>query len=119
MFAVPKKGRMMEKCLKFLEAAGLEYTRPDRVDVALVNNLPIMLAFLPAADIAQYVGEGNVDMGITGEDIVAESGVSVRTALKLGFGKCKLALQVPEEHANEPLSAYVGARIVTSFTGVA
>ena len=60
----------------------------------MVTNLPITLVFLPASDIAQYVGEGNVDIGITGEDIVAESGVAVTTALKLGFGKCKLALQV-------------------------
>merc|ERR1711871_432830 len=103
----------------FVEAAGLEFTRPERVDVAMVTNLPITLVFLPASDIAQYVGEGNVDIGITGEDIVAESGVTVTTALKLGFGKCKMALQVPEEHGARPLSDYVGARIVTSFPTIA
>jgi len=119
IFAVPKKGRMSDKCIKFLEAAGLEYTRPDRVDVAHVNNLPITIVFLPASDIATFVGEGNVDIGITGEDIVAESGVSVTVALKLGFGKCRLALQVPEEHVDKQLSDYVGARIVTSFPNIA
>merc|ERR1711871_965987 len=103
----------------FVEAAGLEFTRPERVDVAMVTNLPITLVFLPASDIAQYVGEGNVDIGITGEGIVAESGVTVTTALKLGFGKCKMALQVPEEHGARPLSDYVGARIVTSFPTIA
>ena len=118
LIGVPKKGRMSEKCLKFLEAAGLEYTRPERVDVAMVTNMPITLVFLSASDIAQYVGEGNVDIGITGEDIVAESGVNVNVAMKLGFGKCKLALQVPAEHVNKPLGAYVGSRVVTSFTNV-
>jgi ATP phosphoribosyltransferase len=118
LFAVPKKGRMSEKCLKFLEAAGLEYHRPERVDVAQCTNLPITLVFLPAADIAQYVGEGNVDMGITGEDIVAESGLSVNIGMKLGFGKCKLALQVPEQHKDAPVAAYVGSRIVTSFPNI-
>ena len=83
MFAVPKKGRMSEKCLKFLEAAGLEYTRPDRVDVALCTNLPITLVFLAASDIAAFVGEGNVDLGITGEDIVAESGHSVEVRVRV------------------------------------
>ena len=39
--------------------------------------------------------------------------------LKLGIGKCKLALQVPDEHKNQPLSSYVGARIVTSFPKIA
>lgn len=66
-FCLPFQGRIAEKCLKFLAAAGLEYDRPDRVDVALVHNMPITILFLPAADIAQYVGEGNVDLGITGE----------------------------------------------------
>ena len=119
-FAVPKKGRFSEKCLKFLEAAGLEYTRPDRVDVAVVDNMPITLVFLPAKDIAQYVGEGNVDIGMTGEDMVAEAQVSVHVALKLGFGKCRLALQVPNEHATTKRAGdYQGARIVTSFPNVA
>merc|ERR1719424_941261 len=38
--------------------------------------------------------------------------------MKLGFGKCKLALQVPEEHKNAPVAAYVGSRIVTSFPNI-
>jgi hypothetical protein len=39
--------------------------------------MPITLVFLPAADIAAYVGEGNVDMGITGQDIIAETRAEV------------------------------------------
>ena len=96
LIAIPKKGRMHEKCLKFLEAAGLEYERPDRVDVAMCTNMPIKIVFLPASDIAMFVGEGNVDVGITGEDIIAESEQIVHVNLKLGFGKCRLGLQVPE-----------------------
>ncbi|KOO27671.1 ATP phosphoribosyltransferase [Chrysochromulina tobinii] len=119
LIAIPKKGRMHEKCLKFLEAAGLEYERPDRVDVALCTNMPIKIVFLPASDIAMFVGEGNVDVGITGEDIIAESEQIVHVNLKLGFGKCRLGLQVPEEHKGQPLSAYVGSRIVTSFPNIA
>ena len=46
---------------------------------------------------------------------VEESGLAVTVQLKLGIGKCNLSLQVPSEHADKPLSAYVGARIVTSF----
>jgi len=119
LFAIPKKGRMSEKCLRFLEAAGLEYNRPERVDVAICTNMPITLVFLAASDIAAFVGAGNVDLGITGEDIVEESGQAVEVKLKLGFGKCRLALQVPIEHAKQPLSAYVGSRIVTSFPNTA
>eukprot|EP00316_Scyphosphaera_apsteinii_P011583 CAMPEP_0119323198 /NCGR_PEP_ID=MMETSP1333-20130426/60256_1 /TAXON_ID=418940 /ORGANISM="Scyphosphaera apsteinii, Strain RCC1455" /LENGTH=737 /DNA_ID=CAMNT_0007330591 /DNA_START=15 /DNA_END=2228 /DNA_ORIENTATION=+ len=117
--AVPKKGRMHETCLRFLEAAGLEYKRPERVDLAEVTNMPITLVFLPAADIAQYVGEGNVDLGITGEDIVAETGVSVTTEMTLNFGKCRLSVLVPKEKQSVSIEAYAGARIVTSFMNVA
>ena len=118
MFGVPKKGRLNERCLKFLEAAGLDYHRPDRVDVAQVTNLPITLVFLPAADIAQYVGEGDVDLGITGEDIIAETGARVNLEMKLGFGKCKLAVQVPKAHKDAPIGQYAGARVVTSFPNI-
>ena len=94
LFAIPKKGRLKEKCDELLRGAGIKYHRPDRTDVATVEGLPLKLVFLPAADIATYVGEGNVDMGITGEDVVAETDIEVVTKMKLGFGKCKLALQV-------------------------
>ena len=92
--------------------------RPERVDVALVRNLPITLVFLPAADIAKYVGEGNVDLGITGEDIIAEAGVSVEREMALGFGSCRLSLLVPTQHASARASDYAGCRIVTSFPEV-
>ena len=81
LFAVPKKGRLYDKCLKLLEGAGLEYDRPHRLDVAHCTSLPVTLVFLPAADIATYVGEGNVDIGITGVDVVRESDEEVDTIL--------------------------------------
>ena len=86
--------------------------------MALVRNLPITLVFLPAADIAKYVGEGNVDLGITGEDIIAEAGVSVEREMALGFGSCRLSLLVPTQHASARASDYAGCRIVTSFPEV-
>ena len=53
------------------------------------------LVFLPAADIAQFVGNGNVDLGITGLDVLAESQMTgkVRELLPLGFGRCRLCIQ--------------------------
>ena len=81
LFAVPKKGRLYEKCLKLLEGAGLDYDRPHRLDVAHCTSLPVTLVFLPAADIATYVGEGNVDIGITGIDVVQEAMEDVDTIL--------------------------------------
>ena len=75
------------------------------------------LVFLPAADIATYVSEGNVDLGITGEDIIAECGAekSVDILEYLDVGRCKLCFQVPLNSPYTKPEQLVGKRIATSF----
>ncbi len=73
------------------------------------------LVFLPASDIATYVGEGNIDLGITGQDICGESESKVVELLKLGFGKCKLGVQTPIADQIKSPEDLAGKRIVTSF----
>ncbi|CUA75282.1 ATP phosphoribosyltransferase [Rhizoctonia solani] len=117
LFAIPKKGRLYEKSIQLLQGADIQYTRSHRLDVALVRNLNIALVFLPAADIPRFVGEGNVDLGITGQDVILEAEMDTLTTqvLKLGFGKCKLQVQVPERGEFQQVGGLVGKRIVTSF----
>ncbi|CEL56868.1 ATP phosphoribosyltransferase [Rhizoctonia solani AG-1 IB] len=117
LFAIPKKGRLYEKSIQLLQGADIQYTRSHRLDVALVRNLNIALVFLPAADIPRFVGEGNVDIGITGQDVLLEAEMEGLTTqlLKLGFGKCKLQVQVPERGEFGQVDSLVGKRIVTSF----
>lgn len=98
-----------------LKGAGIEFRRESRLDVALCVELPITLVFLPAADIAKYVGDGNVDIGITGLDVVKESMVEVDHVMDLGFGKCKLCVQAPIAKHISDVSVLAGQRIVTSF----
>lgn len=119
LFAVPKKGRLHDKILKLLDGAGLDYYRPARVDIAVCSSLPVTLVFLPASDIATFVGEGNIDVGITGQDIVAESQVPVVELMKLGFGKCKLDVQAPVKDGISSPAQLAGKRIVTSFPVIA
>lgn len=66
--------------------------------------------FLPAADIPSFVGKGNVDLGITGHDVILEAGMSehVTEALRLGFGKC--ALQV--NHLSLVFQIYIGTHYI-------
>ena len=73
--------------------------------------------FLPASDIPSFVGKGNVDLGITGHDVILEAKMSdhVTEELKLGFGKCSLQVQVPEKGPIQTVKALAGKRIVTSF----
>lgn len=115
LFAVPKKGRMYETVSKLLAGSGIEYKRKDRLDIAHCTNLPLSIVFLPAADIATYVGEGEVDIGITGEDVVAESEVDVITLMELGFGACNLSVQAPKAADISDVGMLAGKRIVTSF----
>ncbi|RKP23393.1 hypothetical protein SYNPS1DRAFT_18688 [Syncephalis pseudoplumigaleata] len=123
LFAVPKKGRLHEHCLKLLAGADVQFHRRSRHDIALVHNLPVALIFLPAADIAKFVGEGNVDLGITGRDIVEETeqASKVEEIMKLGFGRCRLSVQAPARgpHAVTAIDTLVGKRVVTSFVNLA
>jgi len=103
--------------LELLNGADIQFHRPNRVDVCLVQNHPIALVFLPAADIPSFVGKGNVDLGITGHDVILEAEMEslVTETLRLGFGKCSLHVQVPEAGPVQSVEALAGKRIVTSF----
>lgn len=120
LVAIPKKGRLYEKCLELLSGADIQFRRQNRLDVALVHNHPMALVFLPAADIPRFVGEGNVDLGITGQDMVAEAGSEIASLvaeeLPLGFGKCALQVQVPEHDVTlKTPEDLVGRKVATSF----
>eukprot|EP00128_Syssomonas_multiformis_P001406 Colp12_sorted_trinity150504_noHs@36254 len=115
LFAVPKKGRLYEQCCKLLESIHLNYKRSNRLDIALSSNMNVTLVFLPAADIPLYVGEGKVDLGITGQDMIAECDVKVEEVLHLGFGRCRLCVQAPIKNGIKDPKELAGKRIVTSF----
>ncbi|TEB30712.1 HisG-domain-containing protein [Coprinellus micaceus] len=117
LFAIPKKGRLYEKCMTLLAGADIQFRRPNRLDVCVALNHPIALVFLPAADIPSFVGKGNVDLGITGHDVILEAGMEnyVTEELRLGFGKCALQVQVPEESSIKTVEQLAGKRVVTSF----
>jgi len=117
LFAIPKKGRLHEKCLEMLQGADIQFRRHNRLDVCLVLNHPIALVFLPASDIPSFVGKGNVDLGITGHDVILEAKMQdhVTEALRLGFGKCALQVQVPESGSIQSVDDLAGKRVVTSY----
>ncbi|PSN65594.1 HisG-domain-containing protein [Corynespora cassiicola Philippines] len=127
LFAVPKKGRLHQACLDLLHGSDIQFHRHTRLDIALVKNLPLALIFLPAADIPTFVGEGRVDLGITGRDQVAEhecvvpptATTGVVEVLDLDFGKCSLQVQVPQKGELAKPEDLIGKNVVTSFTNLA
>ena len=120
------EGRLQQATLDLLAGCDIQFRRETRLDIALVKNLPIALIFLPAADIPTFVGEGRVDLGITGRDQVAEHDATlppgersgVEEILDLGFGGCKLQVQVPEKGNITDSKQLIGLNVVTSFTAL-
>lgn len=112
--------------MDLLSGSDIQFRRETRLDIALVKNHPIALVFLPAADIPTFVGEGRVDLGITGGDQVAEheaispptADTGVEKVLDLGFGRCRLQVQVPEKGEIEDARGLIEKNIVTSFVGL-
>lgn len=122
----PPEGRLQQATLDLLAGSDIQFRRETRLDIALVKNHPIALVFLPAADIPTFVGEGRVDLGITGRDQVAEheslvpatEATGVEEVLNLEFGKCRLQVQVPEKGKLQRPEELVGKNVVTSFVGL-
>ena len=82
---IPSKGRLSEQASELLSQAGLSFRRQERSLFARVGEMPVDITFLRTDDIPVLCAEGAIDMGITGSDLVAESGVRVDTRLDLGI----------------------------------
>ena len=83
--AVPNKGALSESAAEILSEAGYR-RRTDPKDLTVIdpaNNVEFF--FLRPKDIAIYVGSGQLDFGITGRDLAAESDAPVRERLALGL----------------------------------
>ena len=95
IIAIPNKGRLSEPSLELLREAGIRVESSERKLIVPTNNQRINILFARAKDIPHYVANGSADVGITGYDMVVESGEDVDVLLKLGFGKAKLVIAVP------------------------
>lgn len=116
--AVPNKGRLAEPSIDLLRNAGLEFELSERRLSATVRNADIELLFVRTEDVAEYVADGLVELGLSGADLVAEHGGELSTVLPLGFGACSLVLAVPRDAEHTEVSDLAGCRIATSFPRV-
>src|ERR1700742_4034183 len=115
---IPSKGRLAEMASQLLIEAGLKFRRQERSLFARVRDLPIEVTFLRTDDIPVLCAEGATDMGITGGDLISESGVTLTSRLSLGMGSWKLAICVPEDSRFSKPKDLAGKRIATSFPRV-
>lgn len=101
--ALPSKGRLKEQALDLLARAGFTVNLPEddrRYRATVDGRSDIEIAFLSASEIAGEIGQGNVDLGITGEDLVRENLADweskAEIAARLGFGHADVIVAVPE-----------------------
>ncbi|HUY70837.1 MAG TPA: ATP phosphoribosyltransferase [Gaiellaceae bacterium] len=114
--AVPVKGRLREPSISLLEDAGLGPEQPGERALAFpCRNAPVDVLLVRAADIPEYVQDGVVDCGITGQDLVRERDARVEELLELGFGSCRLEAAVPQESSYQTLEELAGATIATVY----
>lgn len=118
---VPNKGRLNERTMELLTKAGLDLGEDFGRKLYLrACNQDVEVLFLRAQDIPEFVATGAIDVGITGHDMVAESGYELDTALDLRFGYCHMALAVPESCGVKDASQISdGCRIATSYPNIA
>jgi ATP phosphoribosyltransferase len=115
---IPSKGRLAELAAELLVEAGLKFRRQERSLFARVRDMPIDVTFLRTDDIPVLCAEGAIDLGITGSDLVEESGVELAARLALGLGNCRLAFCVPDDSDIKRPADLAGSRIATSFPSV-
>jgi ATP phosphoribosyltransferase len=115
---LPSKGRLSEISSELLTQAGLSFRRQTRGLFARVRGLPIDLVFLRTDDIPTLCAEGAIDMGFTGSDLVEEAGADVETRMRLGVGRCRLAICVPDDSPIQQAGELNSKRIATSFPNI-
>jgi ATP phosphoribosyltransferase len=117
--AVPNKGRLVEPTIQLLHDAGLIFEEHDRSLVARVQNMDLDILFVRTNDVIEFVGDGVADLGVTGVDLLVETGAELPRIRELGYGRCRLAAAVPADSAIRGLEELVGLRVATAHPNTA
>jgi ATP phosphoribosyltransferase len=112
--ALPNKATLAEPASTMLREAGYRQRNDSRDLSVLDEENQIEFFYLRPKDIATYVGNGDLNLGVTGHDLMDESGSPVRELLKLGFGFSKFRFAV-EESSDWKLEDLDGKKIATSY----
>jgi ATP phosphoribosyltransferase len=115
--AVPNKGSLAELSIQVLKEAGYRQ-RTDSRDLVLVdqeNNVEFY--YLRPRDIALYVGSGELQAGITGRDLLIDSGASAEEVLPLNFGGSTFRFAAPNG-SSWKLSDIASKRVASAYPGL-
>ncbi|MFC6238628.1 ATP phosphoribosyltransferase [Longivirga aurantiaca] len=115
--ALPNKGQLSDPAREMLREAGYPAAHSARELVVQDPENDVEFFFLRPRDIAIYVASGQLDIGITGLDLVLDSGVQTETLLELGFAPSTFRFAAPAGTATT-VHDLAGKRIATSYAGL-
>ncbi|WP_062133727.1 ATP phosphoribosyltransferase [Demequina aestuarii] len=112
--AVPNKGSLSEAASQLLREAGYKQRRDPRELVLVDARNEVEFFFLRPRDVAVYVGSGTVHAGITGRDLLLDSGTPATEHLELGFGGSTFRYAAPADSVSS-VEGIAGKRVATSY----
>ncbi len=115
--AVPNKGSLSEAASAMLAEAGYRQRRDTRELVMVDPDNDIEFFFLRPRDIAVYVGQGTLDVGITGRDLLLDAEVEAEELLPLGFAASTFRFAGPVGDFSS-VDQLEGKRLATSYDGL-
>ena len=113
--AVPNKGMLSEPAWNMLAEAGYRLRSNSRQLVVEDPDNDVELFYLRPLDIAVYVGRGTIDVGITGRDLLLNSGTEAVEHMPLGFGASTFRFAAPAESPINRLEDIDGKRVASSY----
>lgn len=115
--AVPNKGSLSEPASQMLREAGYRQRRDSKELVLIDEENNVEFFFIRPRDVAVYVGAGTVDVGITGRDLLLDSGAEAYEHRALGFARSTFRFAGPKG-AYSQLTEIAGKRIATAYDGL-
>ncbi|MBD8077846.1 ATP phosphoribosyltransferase [Cellulosimicrobium arenosum] len=112
--AVPNKGSLSEPAAEMLREAGYRQRRDTRELVLADPDNDVEFFFLRPRDVAVYVGAGTVDAGITGRDLLLDSGAAADEHLALGFAGSTFRFAAPAGTITT-IDGIAGRRVASSY----
>src|SRR5690554_6174717 len=116
--AVQKSGRLSDDSLSLIKECGIKFYNGTGKLKSTATNFPMELLYLRDDDIPGYVADGVADLGIVGENEVAEKAKEVDVLKKLGFSKCRLSLAIPRGENYSGIGYFEGKNIATSYPNI-
>ena len=115
--AVPNKGSLAEPAAEMLRESGFRQRTDSRELVLQDPANDTEFFFLRPRDIAVYVGSGRLDVGITGRDLLLDSGAAAEEILQLGFAESTFRFAA-KPGAATTVADFAGMRVATSYQGL-